>query len=94
MLLMSGLFALFQQRAPRELQARTASVWGAAVGGGYAVGLVLLGGFGDRYGLRAAGVLASLTFLGLALTLGRAVRTALAQPHLEPAPPIPPLVRA
>jgi len=94
MLLMSGLFALFQQRAPQALQARTASVWGAAIGGGYAAGLVLIGTVGDSVGLRLAGTCAALAFLALAMTLGRVVRRALDSPLSEPAPEVPPPVRA
>ncbi|HYT25787.1 MAG TPA: hypothetical protein VEP73_04800, partial [Actinomycetota bacterium] len=48
---LSGTGAVCQARAPRELRARIASLFMLAVGGGHALGLVVQGWLGDRFGL-------------------------------------------
>jgi MFS family permease len=50
---LSGVGTVCQLRAPRELRARTASLFMFAVGGGHALGLVVQGWLGDRVGLPA-----------------------------------------
>ncbi|NMO22787.1 MFS transporter, partial [Pyxidicoccus fallax] len=69
MMLMSGTHTYCQSRVPRELQARTSSIYSMVLGGGYAAGVWGLGALADRVGLRFVTVSASVLFLALVLTL-------------------------
>ncbi len=60
---------VFQSRAPRHLQARVSSLYSVMLGGGYALGLVLQGWLGDRFGLRAVPAAFAFCFFALALGL-------------------------
>jgi MFS family permease len=60
---LSGVSTVCQLRAPRELRARTASLFMLGVGGGHALGLVVQGWLGDRVGLPLVTAVGGLTLL-------------------------------
>lgn len=53
---LAGLNTVVQSRAPSALQARVASLYSMLLGGGYAIGLVVMGFLADRFGMRQVGV--------------------------------------
>ncbi|MGA9520376.1 MAG: MFS transporter [Myxococcaceae bacterium] len=73
-----------QLRAPRSVQARISSLHSMVLGGGYAVGLMVLGVLADAFGLRLVMALASLLF-GAAVVVTR-VWAPRAIEALEPLP--------
>jgi MFS family permease len=94
---LAGLNTVVQSRAPSALQARIASLYSMLLGGGYAIGLVVMGFLADRFGMRlvgVAGAAACLLVIGAIRGLRPAWLTALeastvgaprpAEPSLEP----------
>lgn len=65
LVVLTGVNTVAQSRVPRHLQARVASLSNMLLGGGYALGLVVLGWLADGLGVRAATAGASLLFFGL-----------------------------
>ena len=66
---LSGVSVVCQLRAPRELRARTASLFMLVLGGGYPLGLVLHGWLGDRFGLRPVTVTGGLALLAVVVAV-------------------------
>ncbi len=66
---LTGLHTVCQLRAPRELQARTSSLYSMMLGVGYAAGLWLQGALADRIGVRFVTASFALLFFALVLTL-------------------------
>ncbi len=76
-------------RAPRELQARVASLFNVVISAGYSLGLLAQGALGDRFGLRWTSAAAGGLFAVLALRhQGRL--TAIEDSHAEPPLDLPP----
>lgn len=67
LVVVTGTSTYCQARVPRGLQARVSSLLSTLLGGGYALGLVVLGVLGDSVGLRLATTGAALLFLALVL---------------------------
>ena len=82
--LVTGANTICLSRVAKRLQARVSSLVSLVLGGGYAIGLIVLGWGGDRIGLRTAGVLAGVIFVGLWLALRR--RSPDAFPDLDETP--------
>jgi MFS family permease len=66
---LTGLHTVCQLRAPRELQARTSSLYSMMLGVGYAGGVWLQGALADRVGVRFVTASFAVLFLALVLTL-------------------------
>lgn len=67
LVVVTGTNTYCQSRVPRAMQARVASLFSTLLGGGYALGLVVLGVLSDHIGVRVATAGASALFLGLVL---------------------------
>ena len=65
---LTGLHTVCQLRSPRELQARTSSLYSMMLGVGYAAGVWLQGALADRVGVRFVTASFALLFLALVLT--------------------------
>jgi len=90
---LAGLNTVVQARAPSELQARVASLYGMLLGGGYAIGLVVMGFLADRFGMRLVGFIGAASCLAV-LGAMRALRPewlrALVAPTAGPPRPVEP----
>jgi predicted MFS family arabinose efflux permease len=67
LVVVTGTNTYCQSRVSRAMQARVASLFSTLLGGGYALGLVVLGVLSDRIGVRVATAGASAVFLLLVL---------------------------
>jgi predicted MFS family arabinose efflux permease len=76
---LSGTSTVCQLRAPRELRARSASLFMLGVGGGHALGLVIQGWLGDRVGLPAVTAVTGVALLGIVVAV-RVLRPDLLEP--------------
>jgi MFS family permease len=85
---LSGVGAVCQLRAPRELRARIASLFMLAVGGGHALGLVVQGWLGDRVGLPAVTAATGVALLAIVAAV-RLARPALVRAMDAPPAPAP-----
>ena len=75
---LSGVSAVCQLRAPRELRARVASLFMLVLGAGYPLGLVIQGWLGDRVGLRLVTTVGGLALLAIVVTVRLAAPAAVA----------------
>jgi MFS family permease len=85
---LSGVSAVCQLRAPRELRARVASLFMLVLGGGYPLGLVIQGWLGDRIGLRLVTTVGGLALLVIVVAVRFAAPAAVASmtPAEQPGP--------
>lgn len=67
--MITGANTICLSRVPTRLQARMSSIFSLVLGGGYSVGLVLLGWGGDRIGLHWVGFTSAALFAALVLAL-------------------------
>jgi MFS family permease len=67
--MITGANTLCLSRVPTRVQARMSSIFSLVLGGGYSVGLVLMGWTGDRIGLHWVGVGSAALFAALVLAL-------------------------
>ncbi|HZA49510.1 MAG TPA: MFS transporter [Myxococcaceae bacterium] len=83
---LTTLNTIGQLRAPPEAQARVSSIHSMLLGGGYAVGVVVMGALADVFGLRLVLTSAAAAFLCLCL-IGRSTATRglrALEPHVAP----------